>query len=278
MNKQYEKDKQRNRGTKERRPSFSKNTPHVWYVFGKYPVVHAITSPALEKKILYLQEGLRDTQTCKTLTLLAQKQGIPVRIVSRQRIEQIEGMREETHQGYVLEVSVFRYTSFDAVSSQAQEKKESLLLVVLDRIQDPHNVGAIIRSAEAMGAHGVVVERRGGCPMTGTIMKTSAGLAAVLPILQVDSLRDFLIRCKKQDFQIVSLDFPAEKSLEAVNFLEPTLLVVGHEGDGVHPVLRKIATTTALIPCPGTNQSLNVSVATAIALYECARQRKGIKE
>ncbi len=269
----HSKEKSRYKGTKERRPLLDKSGPSTWYIFGKYPVAHAITSTAIEKKMLYLQDGIRDTNMCKKLTLLAEEQKMPVRVVSRQRIEQLEGLREETHQGFVLEVTAFRYTALDTVVARAKEQSTPLLLIALDRIQDPHNVGAIIRSAEAMGADAVVVERRGGCPMTGTIMKTSAGLAAVLPVLQVDSLRDFLIRCKKQTMQVVALDFPADQSLETVDFQGPTVLVVGHEGDGIHPVLRKLATATAYIPCPGSNQSLNVSVAASMALYECARQR-----
>ena len=245
-------------------------------IFGKYPVLLALQNKSVQPSKIVIADSLRDNQFQVKIETLAREQKIPMQTLPRHVLESTLKLTGETHQGFVLLAKDFQYSSLEQVFQKAELKNKKPLLVVLDRIQDPHNVGAIIRSSVSLGADAVVFEHHGGCAITGTIFKTSAGLVSSLPIVKVGSLRDCIILLKKKGYQVVALDFPAEKSLEDCSFEQPTALIVGNEGEGIHPVLRKLASTSVEIFCPGKNQSLNVSVATAIALYECARQRKGV--
>lgn len=196
--------------------------------------------------------------------------GIPVRFVTKAELDRATD--SGVHQGVVLMGSGKRYTDLEDLLAQVAEKK-SALLVLLDGVQDPHNLGAILRTAVCAGADGVILPERRSAGITSAAEKAAAGAADHIAVARVVNLNRAIEEIKEAGFWLVGLDVSGDKSLHEVDMTGRVGLVLGGEGKGLHSQVRKHCDFVASIPVLGPVGSLNVSVAAGVALYEALRQR-----
>ena len=180
----------------------------------------------------------------------------------------------EPHQGVLLEVGPYPYADLSEITALAAERKEQPLIVLLDLVQDPRNVGALLRTAEAMGVHGIVIQERRGCEITPTVVTTSAGAAEHLRVAQVTNLVDAMRRLKKEGVWLFGLGLSEDaEPIETVDLDRPLGLVIGNEGDGLRRLVRDNCDMLLKLPMYGLVQSLNASVAGSVALYAARTAR-----
>ena len=221
---------------------------------------------------LLVAKGRQDTRA-EQIVQLARRGGIPVRFEDRAQLDRIAGTRE--HQGVVaIAAAQPAATLEDILSNANQEKGRPGLIVLLDGVEDPHNLGAIIRTALAAGAHGVVVPERRAAGLTDTVRRASAGALAHLPVAKVINLARTMEQLKGSGYWLVGLDERAEKDYSDVDYTSPTGVVMGGEGGGLHELTRKRCDFVVSLPTLGPVKSLNVSVATGVVLFEALRQRR----
>jgi 23S rRNA (guanosine2251-2'-O)-methyltransferase len=198
------------------------------------------------------------------------KIGVPVRVLTRMELDQLAVAG--AHQGVVAVTSAKQYTDLDDLV--AARRGEHSLIVVLDGIEDPHNLGAILRTADAAGADGVVIPERRSAGVTGTVAKTSAGASEHLPVAKVTNISRAIEELKSKDLWVVGLDERGKQSYEQVDYKTHCAVVLGAEGRGLHDLVRKHCDFLVSIPMLGQVPSLNVSVAAGVVLYEVVRQRR----
>lgn len=201
---------------------------------------------------------------------LAKEQRLVVKYVSRQKLAELSG--GVVHQGVAATLSAAEYVPLSALLERARERGEAPFLILCDEIEDPHNLGAIIRTAEAAGAHGVVIPKRRSASLTQTVYKTSAGAAGVLPVCRVGNLAQAAEHLKKEGVWLYSADMDGTPWCE-VDYSGGVALVVGSEGRGVSRLMREASDFIVSLPMHGQINSLNASVAAGILMYEIARQR-----
>lgn len=218
-------------------------------------------SVAKERNDLRLQRVIED---CRRI-------GLPVRFVTRAELDRMAG--NVAHQGVVAVSSAKQYSDLDDVIRS--KRGTYSLVLVLDGVEDPHNLGAIIRTADAAGVDGLVIPERRAAGVTGTVTKVSAGATAHLPIAKVTNIARTLGDLKAQNLWIVGLDERAPATYETVDYNINCAVVLGAEGKGVHDLVKKKCDFLVSIPMLGKVPSLNVSVAAGVVLYEIVRQRRG---
>jgi 23S rRNA (guanosine2251-2'-O)-methyltransferase len=238
-------------------------------IYGHHPVAEAIRSGQAVEKVLF-QQGLRGEME-KEFRHLAKEYDIPLQVVPKEKLNKLT---KGAHQGVVAWLSLVSFLSLEEVVPWIFEQGEEPLLLVLDSITDVRNFGAICRSAEVMGAHAVVIPQSGAAPANEEAMKASAGALARIRLCRVRSLFSSVDYLKECGVQIVATAL-SDRSVPVfdVDFKIPTAILMGAEGDGLHPKLVKMADTVAKIPQATTFDSLNVSVAAGVCLYEAVRQR-----
>ncbi|MBN1209308.1 MAG: 23S rRNA (guanosine(2251)-2'-O)-methyltransferase RlmB [Myxococcaceae bacterium] len=241
------------------------------YVYGVNPVLEALRVRAEEVERLYITEGQLGSRAAAEILSRARDAGLRVERVARERLATLsEG---GVHQGVVAELRGFQYAELADVLEAAQASKRPALIVVLDGIQDPHNLGAIIRSAHALGAHGIVIGKDRAVPVTGVVAKASAGAVEHCPIARVVNISRALEELKEAGVWVAAADTHASEPLWRARLGGPLALVVGAEGAGVREGVLKHCDFRLRIPMSGQVGSLNASVSAAILLYEVARQR-----
>ncbi len=203
----------------------------------------------------------------------SRRNGIAVRFVPRAELDRMAG--NNAHQGVVAVTSAKQYSDLDDVV--AAKRGQYSLVVVLDGVEDPHNLGAILRTADAAGADGVVVPERRAVGVTGTVAKVSAGASEHLPIAKVTNIARTLEDLKTKNLWIVGLDERGMQTYDSVDYKMDCAIALGAEGKGLHDLVRKRCDFIVSIPMLGKVPSLNVSVAAGIVLYEVVRQRKNSK-
>lgn len=218
---------------------------------------------------LMVAEGVQPEFKDSVVRLAAQA-GVPLRSVERELLDRLTD--EGVHQGVALSMKPVAEADLDELLNKAADAPR-VLMVLLDHCQDPHNLGAVIRSAEAAGASAVIVQKDRSVSLSGTVIKTSAGAAFRVPVASVVNVARTLDQFKKAGFWVVGLDHNAEVSLWQEKLSERTLLVVGAEGKGIAPLVRKNCDFLVTVPMAGTTGSLNASVAAALGLFEWARQQ-----
>ena len=235
-------------------------------IAGRNPVMEALRSGARIDMLYVGQEsgGLQE------IISLAKEQGIPVKVVTDSKLTQLTG--GAVHQGVAAEGACGTYVSLEELLERAAEKGEPPLLVLCDGIQDPHNLGAIIRTAEAAGAHGVIIPKRRSASLTLTVGKTSAGAASWLPVARVPNLASAMEILKKNNVWIYGTD-AAGTSYTDADFTGGTAFVIGSEGFGMSRLVGEKCDAMLSLPMRGKVNSLNASVAAGIFLYEAVRQR-----
>jgi 23S rRNA (guanosine2251-2'-O)-methyltransferase len=200
--------------------------------------------------------------------------GIPVRLVAREQLDRLaNGGR---HQGVVAVTTEKRYS--DIADLIAQRRGRHALIVVLDGVEDPHNLGAVIRTADAAGADGIIIPERRASGVTATVARASAGAAEHLPIARVTNINRALEELKTENVWTVGLDERAQQSYDAMDYNLDCALVLGAEGHGLHELVRKRCDFLVNIPMLGKVPSLNISVAAGVVLYEVVRQRRQLSQ
>ncbi len=239
------------------------------WVIGRNPVLEALQA-GLPVRTAYVAEGAeRDDRLREILTYTATN-AMPMLQVTRNELDRLTG--GAVHQGVALQLPAYEYAHPDDVLSDALDA-EIGLLVALDQITDPRNLGAVIRSAAAFGAQGVIIPERRSAQMTAAAWKTSAGAAARIPVAKATNLNRVLTQAADMGFTIVGLAGEGEVEVSELTFDGPVLVVVGSEGDGLSRLVRQNCTYLARIPIASSVESLNAGVAAGIALYEIARNR-----
>jgi 23S rRNA (guanosine2251-2'-O)-methyltransferase len=251
-----------------RRSNPTKEGPEL--LLGRNPVVEALRA-AVPATALYLAQGIDVDDRIAEIVRTAGDRGIPILEIGRNELDRMTG--GVLHQGIGLQVPPFAYENFDDLVAAALEQAAPLL-VALDGITDPRNVGAVIRSVAAFGGHGVFVAERRAAGITATAWRTSAGAAARVPVAQVVNLTRAVKACQRAGFTAIGLDADGETdlySLEAA--IGPLLVVVGSEGRGLSRLVGETCDLRVSIPMASTVESLNASVAAAVTLAEVARRR-----
>ena len=236
--------------------------------------IHAVKE-ALEAarpiECVLVAKGRQDTRA-EEIVQLARRGGIPVRFEERAQLDRIAGTRD--HQGVVaIAAARAAATLEDILANANKEKGKPGLIVLLDGVEDPHNLGAIIRTALASGAHGVVIPERRAAGLTDTVARASAGALAHLPVAKVTNLARTMEELKEAGYWLVGLDERADKGYTDVDYTSPTGIVMGGEGGGLHELTRKRCDFVVSLPTTGPVKSLNVSVAAGVVLFEAVRQR-----
>jgi len=237
-------------------------------VAGRQPVLEALRSGQEINKLL-VAKGQRQG-SLREIVALARQRGIVVQEVDRSVLDRLS--REVNHQGVVAQLAEVRYFELDELLAQAKAAEWPPLLLVLDGIQDPHNLGAIIRSGEALGAQGVIISKRRGALVTEAVMKASAGAANYFPICRVTNLAATIDALKGEGFWVFGADAAGEPCFQQ-DLTGPVALVIGGEGFGLSRLVREKCDFLSSIPMRGRINSLNASVAASLLMLEVVRQR-----
>ncbi|MDR1293388.1 MAG: 23S rRNA (guanosine(2251)-2'-O)-methyltransferase RlmB [Bifidobacteriaceae bacterium] len=237
---------------------------------GRGAVLEALMA-AVPAVRLEVAGGLASDSRLRDILRLAADAHLP--IMEAHRVE-LERRGPAKNQGVVLHVAPFAYASLDSVFAAADDAARPPFIVALDSVTDPHNLGAVIRSAAAFGADGVIIPTRRAAGVSGAVWKASAGAAAWLAVARVTNLVRTLVQCQDRGCTVVGLDAGGALDVsQAVDASSPVVVVVGSEGKGLSRLVRETCDVTARIPISGRTESLNASVAAAIACYEVARVR-----
>ena len=237
---------------------------------GRNPVIEAYRSGNTIDK-LFVLDGCQDGPV-KTITREARKQHTIISYVSKERLDQLSETHH--HQGVIAIAAAYDYASVDDILAKAREKGEAPFIFLLDGIEDPHNLGAIIRTANLAGAHGVIIPKHRAVGLTATVARTSAGALNFTPVAKVTNLGAAMDELKKEGLWFVCADMKGEVMYRQ-NLTGPIGLVIGNEGEGVSRLVREKCDFTASIPMKGDIDSLNASVAAGVLAYEIVRQRMG---
>jgi len=218
-----------------------------------------------------IAKGRQDTRI-EEIVQLARKQSIPVRFEERNQLDRLANSRD--HQGVVALTAARAAATLDDILTKANPARGQIgLIILLDGIEDPHNLGAIVRTALAAGAYGVVIPERRAAGLTDTVARASAGALAHLPVVKVTNLARAMEELKEAGYWLVGLDEHADKRYTEVDYTSPVGIVLGSEGQGLHELTRKRCDFVVSLPTTGPIKSLNVSVAAGVVLFEAVRQR-----
>ena len=235
---------------------------------GRNAVIEAFRSGKTIDKI-FLLDGCQDGPM-KTILKEAKKSDTIIHFVPKERLEQMS--KTGKHQGVIAFCAAYEYASIEDMLNLAKEKKEDPFIFLLDNIEDPHNLGAIIRTANLAGAHGVIIPKRRAVGLTAVVAKTSAGALNYTPVAKVTNLSAAIEELKKKGLWFVCADMNGDVMYK-LNLKGPIGLVIGNEGEGVSRLVKEKCDFMAAIPMKGEIDSLNASVAAGILAYEIVRQR-----
>ena len=235
---------------------------------GRNAVLEAFRSGKCVDK-LFILDGCQDGPV-RTIAREARKTDTIINYVSKERLDQLSETR--AHQGVIAQVAAYEYSTVDEILARAEEKGEPPFLILLDNVEDPHNLGAIIRTANLAGAHGVIIPKRRAVGLTSTVAKTSAGAINYTPVAKVTNIVRTIEELKEKGIWFVCADMGGETMYD-LDLTGPMGLVIGNEGEGVSRLVRKACDFTASIPMKGDIDSLNASVAAGVLAYEIVRQR-----
>lgn len=235
---------------------------------GRNAVIEALRSEKPVDK-LYILDGCQDGPVM-TIKRLAKNKDIYVKYVAKERLDQMSDTGH--HQGVIAMAAAYEYAQVEDILENARKKGEAPFVFLLDNIEDPHNLGAIIRTANLAGAHGVIIPKNRAVGLTATVARTSAGALNYTPVARVTNLSKTIEELKKEGIWFVCADMGGE-SMYKLNLTGPIGLVIGNEGEGVSRLVKEKCDFIASIPMKGDIDSLNASVAAGVLAYEIVRQR-----
>ena len=235
---------------------------------GRNAVLEAFRSGKCVDK-LFILDGCQDGPV-RTIAREARKTDTIINYVSKERLDQLS--ETHAHQGVIAQVAAYDYSTVDEILARAEEKGEAPFLIILDNVEDPHNLGAIIRTANLAGAHGVIIPKRRAVGLTSTVAKTSAGAINYTPVAKVTNIVRTIEELKEKGIWFVCADMGGETMYD-LDLTGPMGLVIGNEGEGVSRLVREACDFTASIPMKCDIDSMNASVAAGVLAYEIVRQR-----
>lgn len=238
-------------------------------LIGRNAVTEALRAGRGINKIL-LADGDREGQVSE-ITALAKERGIILQFVERSKIESIAGGLR--HQGVLAYVAPVAYAELDDILAKAEAAGEPPFLLLLDELEDPHNLGALLRTADATGVHGVLIPKRRSVPLTATVAKTSAGAVEYVPVARIGNISQTLKALKEKGFWVAGADMDGSQNYYEADLTGPLVLVVGSEGKGMGRLTKEQCDFIVKMPMVGKINSLNASVAGSILMYESMRQR-----
>ena len=235
---------------------------------GRNAVMEAFRSGQVIDK-LFILDGCQDGPV-RSIAREARKKDTIINYVPKERLDQLS--QTGSHQGVIAQIAAYEYSTVEDILEKAREKGEPPFIFLLDNIEDPHNLGAIIRTANLAGAHGVIIPKRRAVGLTATVAKTSAGALNYPPVAKVTNLGKTIDELKEAGIWFVCADMDGDRMYD-LNLKGPIGMVIGNEGEGVSRLIREKCDFTAAIPMKGDIDSLNASVAAGILAYEIVRQR-----
>ncbi len=240
-------------------------------VVGRNPVIECLRS-RVPASALYIVEGTRNDDRLSEAVQMARTRSIPLIEVPRHEMDRMTG--NGMHQGIGLQIPPYQYATVFDLITRVNDSGLPGMIVVLDNITDPRNLGAIIRSVAAFGGHGVVIPERRSASVTAVAWRTSAGTAARLPVAKATNISRVLKEFQQNGYQVVGLDAQGDQTLDTYDGTGPVAIVVGSEGKGISRLVRETCDSLISIPMAGKVESLNASVAAGVVLGEFARQRR----
>lgn len=239
-----------------------------YIIEGRNPVIEAFRAGKEIDKIFIL-DGCQDGPVM-TIKREAKKHDTLIRYVNKERLDQLS--ETGTHQGVIAYVAAYEYADVDDIFALAEKKNEPPFIILLDGIEDPHNLGAIIRTANQAGAHGIIIPKNRAVGLTATVARTSAGAINYVPVAKVTNIGQTIEELKKRGMWFVCADMNGDLMYD-LNLTGPIGMVIGNEGEGVGRLVKEKCDMVASIPMKGDIDSLNASVAAGILAYEIVRQR-----
>ena len=235
---------------------------------GRNAVMEALKGSSRINRLM-LADGSSEG-SIRELIAVAKEKGVPVQFLERSKLDSMaKGIR---HQGVLAQVSPVEYVELEDILSKAREKQEDPFIILLDELEDPHNLGAILRSADAAGAHGVLIPKRRSCPLSATVAKTSAGAVEHVPVARIGNIVQTIKALKEEGLWVAGADMDGKNYYEA-DLTGPLLLVVGSEGQGIGRLVKEQCDFIVRIPMLGAINSLNASVAGSVLMFEVTKQR-----
>lgn len=238
-------------------------------VIGRNSVLELIKSGKDINK-LYIQKGNRHGSINEIISR-ARENKIVIKEVEKNKLDEM--CENQNHQGVIATVPPFEYSDIDDILNLAKQKNEDPFIIILDQIEDPHNLGSIIRTAECVGAHGVIIPKRRSAEVNSTVNKTSAGAVQYVKVARVNNLNDTIKYLKENDVWIYGTDAGAKSYYNEQNYKGGVAIVIGSEGYGMNKLVAKNCDFLVKIPMKGKVNSLNASVSAAIMMYEVLNQR-----
>jgi 23S rRNA (guanosine2251-2'-O)-methyltransferase len=243
-------------------------------IFGVKPVIEVLRAGRPVQRVLIAEQRTSDREV-REIMRLARGGGIEVRMTTRDALDR--EAPNALHQGVLAIVAVRGYAALDDILKIPDQKKQSPLFLVLDGVEDPRNLGAILRTAEVAGVHGVIIPERRAAGLTETAAKTAAGAVEYVPVVKVVNIVNTLEDLKKSGIWIAGADAGGDLVYWDADFIRPTAIILGGEGKGIRRLVREHCDYLVSLPLMGRINSLNVSVASGALLYEVLRQRRGKK-
>lgn len=240
------------------------------HLYGRHPVLEALRSGRTVDKV-YLQEGTHEAEAMREIRRRLREQHIPFTVVPKTVLDRIA--QGGAHQGVAAMMSIRDYAAFEDVLARARERGEDPLVVVLDEVQDPRNLGSLLRTADAAGFHGAVIPERRATGFTGVVSKAAAGADAYVPVVRIVNVVRFLEELAEQGFQVVGADSGGTVDYREARYEGPLAVVLGGEQKGLGRLVERHCHQVVRIPMRGEVGSLNVSVAGALVMYEAVRNR-----
>lgn len=238
-------------------------------IFGIRAVIEAINAGKSVDKV-FVQKGLRG-ELFGELDSLLRRNAINASYVP---VEKLNRLTNKNHQGVVAQISPIEFYNLEDLVINVIESGKTPLFLLLDQLSDVRNFGAIIRTAECTGVNGIIIQKKGGAPVNGDTIKTSAGAVFKVPICKVDHIKDAMFHMQASGIKLIAATEKTDNTIYDVSFKEPCAIIMGSEGKGISSSVLKLADDKAKLPLLGEIESLNVSVACGAFLYEAVRQRR----
>ena len=237
-------------------------------IIGKNPVIEALTSGRSVNKVLVLEQLNANTQG--KIQQLSRRAGTIVQKVPKNKLDQLAN---GNHQGVIAYVAAYQYAELDDLFNKAAERAEDPFFIILDELEDPHNLGSILRTADATGVHGVIIPKRRSVGLTATVAKTAAGALEHIPVARVTNIANTIDELKEKNIWVVGTAGDATEDYRRLDGTMPLALVIGNEGKGISRLVQQKCDWTVSLPMSGNVSSLNASVACSLLLYEVYRKR-----
>lgn len=241
------------------------------FIAGRNSVVEALKSGRAINKIL-ITKGEKNGAVVREIVGLARSRGLVLQEVDAGKLDSISG--GVRHQGVLALVPPVEYAEVEDILGKAEAADEAPFIVLLDELEDPHNLGAILRTSDAAGVHGVLIPKRRSCPLSGTVAKTSVGAVEYVPVARIGNIGQTIDQLKKLGMWIVGADMDGEADYYDADLTGPLVIVVGNEGQGLGRLVKERCDFLVKIPMRGKINSLNASVACSLLLYEVRKQRE----